>query len=192
MRIHTLVMAAALSALCATAAQADGRIEALATSCNNCHGMNGVSVGPSIPSIAGQSEDYLKMVMLQWKSGERYSAVMGRHVKGYSDEELGALAAYYARMPWTPVVQPADAKLIARGKDSTERCESCHGATGGTPDDAETPRLNGQWAKAMLLELEKYREEGVPMPYKKMRKNAQKLEADDLPAVVHYYAAQPK
>lgn len=192
MKTSTFALAVVLAALAASAARADAKIEALAASCNNCHGMNGVSVGPSMPSIAGQSETYLKTVMLQWKSGERYSAVMGRHVKGYSDEELGALAAYFSKLPWTPVVQPADAKQIAHGKDSTERCESCHGATGGAPDDEATPRLNGQWAKFMLLELEKYREEGVSMPYKKMRKNAQKLEADDLPAVVHYYAAQPK
>jgi len=30
------------------------------------------------------------------------------------------------------------------------------------------------------------------MTHKKMRKNAQKLEAADVPAVAHFYAAQPE
>lgn len=169
-----------------------GNIEALANTCNNCHGMNGVSVGPSMPSIGGLSETYLKNVMLQWKSGERYSATMGRHFKGYSDEELAALATYFSKKPWVPVVQKAGADVLAKGKEATERCETCHGVTGGEPDDAETPRLNGQWAKYMELELLKYRTESVAMPHKKMRNNAKKLDETDVANAAQYYAAQPK
>jgi len=76
--------------------------ENLANTCNNCHGMNGVSVGPSMPSIGGLSEAYLKNIMLQWKSGERYSATMGRLIKGYSDEQIAALATHFSKLPWTP------------------------------------------------------------------------------------------
>lgn len=172
---------------------ADAKIEALARSCNSCHGLNGVSVGLSMPSIGGLSESYLYNVMLQWKHGERYSATMGRHFKGYSDEELAGLAKYFSVLPWTPVVQAADAKTLAHGKEATERCETCHGATGGQPDDQDTPMLNGQWAKYLELELLKYRTEGVDMPHKKMRKNAQKMGEDaNVAAAAHYYAAQPK
>jgi sulfide dehydrogenase cytochrome subunit len=169
-----------------------GATEDLARTCNACHGMNGVSVGPSMPSIGGLSEAYLKNMMLQWKSGERYSATMGRHFKGYSDDELAALAAHYAKLPWVPVVQKADAKTLAQGKAATERCETCHGDTGGKPDDADTPMLNGQWAQYLELELLKYRTEAVKMPHKKMRKNALKLEEAEVSAAAHFYAAQPK
>lgn len=172
---------------------ADPNIEALARSCNSCHGLNGVSVGPSMPSIGGLSEPYLYNVMLQWKHGERYSATMGRHFKGYSDAELAGLAKYFSALPWVPVAQAADAKTLAHGKEATERCETCHGTTGGQPDDKETPMLNGQWAKYLELELLKYRTEGVDMPHKKMRKNAQKMGEDaDVSAAAKYYAAQPK
>jgi sulfide dehydrogenase cytochrome subunit len=190
MKQTTLLLAAI--ALAATGVVHAGPTEDLARSCNACHGMNGVSAGPSMPSIGGQSEAYLKNILLQWKHGERYAATMDRHVKGYSDAELEALAGYFSKLPWAPVVQAADAEQLAHGKEATDRCESCHGATGGAPDEEGTPRLNGQWAKYMLLELEKYREDAVKMPYKKMRANAKKLDADALPAVVHYYAAQPK
>jgi len=186
-------MAFLAAGLVATGAcAAADNIEALARTCNNCHGMNGVSVGPSMPSIAGLPEAYLKNVMQQWKSGERYSATMGRHFKGYSDAELAALATHFAKLPWVPVVQKADAAVVAKGKDATDRCETCHGVTGGEPDDAETPKLNGQWAKYLELELMKYRTDSAAMPHKKMRNNAKKLDEADVANAAHYYAAQPK
>jgi sulfide dehydrogenase cytochrome subunit len=189
---NSLKMALAAVGLVATGAFAADPIEPLARTCNACHGLNGVSVGPSMPSIGGLSEVYLKNLMLQWKKGERYSATMGRHFKGYSDDELAALAAYYAKQPWVPVVQKADAATLAKGKEATERCETCHGATGGEPDDADTPRLNGQWSEYLHLELEKYRTESAAMPHKKMRNNAKKLDPEGVEAAAKFYAAQPK
>ena len=169
-----------------------GPTEDLARSCNACHGLNGVSVGPSMPSIGGLPEAHLKNVLLQWKSGERYSATMGRHFTGYTEAELAALATYFSKLPYVPVPQKADDKVVAQGKVATDRCETCHGATGGTPDDAETPKLNGQWAEYLEMELMKYRTESVKMPHKKMRGNAKKLEEADVSAAAQFYAAQPK
>ncbi len=171
---------------------ADAKTESLANTCNACHGMNGVSVGPNMPSIGGLSESYLYAVMQQWKNGERYSATMGRHFKGYSDQELDAIAKYFSQLPWVPVAQNADAKTLARGKEASERCETCHGATGGEPDDADTPRINGQWAEYMHLEMLKYRTDTVKMPHRKMRGNTKKLDEADLEPVARHYAAQPK
>ncbi len=191
MRYNLLITLAALG-LAAHPVLAAGPTEDLARTCNNCHGMNGVSVGPSMPSIGGLSEPYLKNMMLQWKSGERYSATMGRLIKGYSDEQIAALASHFSKLPWTPVVQKADAKIVAQGKAATERCETCHGDTGGKPDDTDTPMLNGQWAQYMEMELMKYRDDSVKMPHKKMRGNSKKLDEADVAAVAQFYAAQPK
>lgn len=167
-------------------------IEGLARNCNNCHGTGGVSVGHSMPSIAGLSESYLKNIMLEWKSGARASANMTRLIKGYSDDEIAGLAAYYAKLPWTPVVQKASAAVMTNGKDATERCETCHGVTGGQPDDKDTPMLAGQWAKYMELELMKYRDEGFKMTHKKMTKNARKLEEDGAATAAQFYGAHSK
>jgi len=188
---NTLMMVLAAAGLAVTPALA-GPTEDLASTCNACHGLNGVSVGPTMPSIGGLPEAYLKNVMLQWKSGERYSATMGRHFKGYSDAEISALATYFSKMPWVPVVQKVDAKTLAQGKDASERCETCHGVTGSEPDDNETPKINGQWAKYMHLEMLKYRTDTVKMPHRKMRGNVKKLDEADVEAVAKFYAAQPK
>jgi sulfide dehydrogenase cytochrome subunit len=191
MNKNILLLTALLLGTGPAAQAADPKIEALARSCNSCHGLNGVSAGLSMPSIGGLPESYLYTVMLQWKHGERYSATMGRHFKGYSDDELAGLAKYFAALPWTPVEQPADGKTTSRAKDVTERCVGCHGATGAEPVDKDTPMLHGQWARYLELELMKYRTEGTDMPHKKMRKNAQRMGNDaDAAAAARFYGAQ--
>lgn len=178
--------------LAAPAFAAQDKTAALADTCNNCHGVNGVSAGESMPSIGGLPEAYLKNIMLEWKSGERYSATMGRLIKGYSEQQIADLAKHFAAKPWVPVVQKADAKIVAQGKDASDRCSTCHGDTGSEPDDDETPMIHGQWAKYIELEMMKYRDDAVNMPHKKMRSNAKRMEAGDIAPVSQFYAAQPK
>ncbi|MEW6676787.1 MAG: c-type cytochrome [Pseudomonadota bacterium] len=185
-----LIAAASLSA--ANYTQAVDNVPGLAMTCNNCHGTGGTSVGLSMPSIAGLSESYLKNIMMEWKTGARASANMTRLIKGYTDEEIAALAAYYSKLPWKPQPQSVGADLLAKGKEVTERCETCHGATGGQPDDADTPMLAGQWPKYLELELMKYRDEGFQMTHKKMTRNARKLEAADVEVAARFFGAQSK
>ena len=192
MRKAVLSVIAAAGLTAATGVMAVDNVEGLARACNNCHGTGGVSVGYSMPSIAGLSESYLKNIMMEWKSGARASANMTRLIKGYTDEEIAALAGYFSKLPWTPVPQSVGADLLAKGKEATERCETCHGVTGGQPDDKDTPMLAGQWAKYLELELMKYRDEGFQMTHKKMTKNARKIEEGDVSTVAKYFGAQSK
>jgi cytochrome subunit of sulfide dehydrogenase len=191
MRQHILVLLAA-GLLTAPAFAAQDKTAALADTCNNCHGVNGVSVGESMPSIGGLPEAYLKTIMLQWKSGERYSATMGRLIKGYSEQQIADLAKFFAAKPWVPVVQQVDARIVAQGKAASDRCSTCHGDTGSEPDGDETPFIHGQWAKYMELEMMKYRDDAVAMPHRRMRGNSKRLAEEDVAAVAQYYAAQQK
>lgn len=190
---ETSLVLAALGLLCAgPAVQAADPIEGLARTCNNCHGVDGVSAGGAMPSIGGQSEAYLKHVMMEWKSGASASATMTRLIKGYSDEQIAALAKYYAGKTWRPVVQAAGADVLAQGKDATNRCETCHGATGGEPDEDDTPRLNGQQARYLELELMKYRDDGFTMTHKKMLRNARRMDEGDITTAARFYGSQSK
>jgi cytochrome subunit of sulfide dehydrogenase len=187
-----LRLAVAVSGLFFAGVVSAANIEGLARTCNNCHGTGGVSVGLSMPSIAGLSESYLKNIMMEWKSGARASANMTRLIKGYTDDEIAGLAAYYSKLPWKPQPQSVAADIMSKGKDATERCETCHGATGGQPDDKDTPMLSGQWAKYLELELMKYRDEGFQMVHKKMMKNARKMEEGDVATAAKFFGAQSK
>jgi len=173
-------------------ALAAGNIDLLARTCNNCHGLNGVSVGASMPSIGGLPKVYLANIMKDWKYDKRGAVTMNRIVKGLSDDEIDALAAYFAKLPWVPVPQPASAENLAIGKTViTENCEDCHGATGSDPD-VGAPRLNGQWARYMALELEKYRDPEFRMTHRKMRKAARELKEGEVHPVAAYFGAQDK
>ncbi|RTY36715.1 sulfide dehydrogenase [Chlorobium phaeovibrioides] len=75
-------------------AAVDPRGQILAFSCASCHGTDGKSVS-IIPSFYGKSPEYLEMALKDFKSGRRYSTVMMRHAKGYTDEEIRLIAEYY-------------------------------------------------------------------------------------------------
>ena len=192
MRKTLLLSVGAAGLLAASGGASAADIKPLAETCNNCHGVDGVSAGHSMPSIAGLPVKYLTEVMLEWKKGERFSTTMGRLIKGYSDEQITDLAKHYAALPWKPVPQDLKAKWIKEGSFIVDRCSKCHGETGAEPDDDETPRLDGQWAKYMELQLMAYRDKDVKLPHEKMRKTAMKLAEEEVGYLNHYFASAPK
>lgn len=166
-------------------------IGALAATCNNCHGLDGVSAGGSMASIAGQTEGYLVAVMDEWRKGERFSTVMGRLLAGYTEEQIKALAAYFAAQPWTPAEQGIDRQqATAQGKIPAGRCARCHGLTGGKPKTEDTPRIDGQWLGHLELGMLKYRDESLEFPHAKMQESVRKVKEADVPLVSRYFASQ--
>lgn len=70
----------------------------LAASCANCHGTDGKLAG-AIPAIANRPASALETQLLGFKHDENSRAtVMNRIAKGYSDDELTALAEHFANI----------------------------------------------------------------------------------------------
>ncbi len=67
----------------------------LAAACANCHGTNGVSL-QGMPNLAGQQRAYLVQQMQDFKTGKRPATIMHQLAKGYTDEQIEALAAYFS------------------------------------------------------------------------------------------------
>lgn len=67
----------------------------LSISCAGCHGTDGNSPG-AMPSIAAKPADFIETALKEFGSGKRHSTVMGRHAKGYTDEEIKLIADYFA------------------------------------------------------------------------------------------------
>jgi cytochrome subunit of sulfide dehydrogenase len=67
----------------------------LAAACANCHGTNGVSQ-QGMPNLAGQQRGYLVQQMQDFRAGKRPATIMHQIAKGYSDEQIDALAAYFS------------------------------------------------------------------------------------------------
>ncbi|WP_090597220.1 c-type cytochrome [Pelagibacterium luteolum] len=93
-----LAGALATGVLMTGAAQAQTDASVLAGTCANCHGTDGNSPG-AIPSIAGLPFEYILEQLLAFKADEvPGTTIMGRIAKGYSDEELEALALHFSEI----------------------------------------------------------------------------------------------
>lgn len=90
-----LALAAALWPICEPLA-ADDKGRALAATCTGCHGPNGASTG-AIPSIAGMERERLVSLMHDFRDGKREATVMHQHARGYTDEQVEAMAAWFAQ-----------------------------------------------------------------------------------------------
>ncbi len=70
----------------------------LAATCEACHGENGIGMSPLWPTLAGQHEEYLVAAMNQYRDGTRNNAIMVQMSAALSDDDVRALARYYADM----------------------------------------------------------------------------------------------
>lgn len=94
-----LLVAVAALVSSATRATEPESVAGLRMECDTCHGVNGVSPTPDqTPSLAGKSERYLLQQLQAFRSGKRKHETMLIMGSKLSDQELRALAGYYARM----------------------------------------------------------------------------------------------
>jgi cytochrome c553 len=138
-------------------AQAEGDLEAGKTksaTCVACHSVDGNSVNPEWPKLAGQHEGYLIQQLLYFSDGERDNAVMKGMAANLTDQDREDLAAYYASQKVTyGTADPALVELgerIYRGGNSESGvapCMGCHGPNGAGNPPANYPALRGQHAK---------------------------------------------
>jgi cytochrome c553 len=64
-----------------------------ASSCSGCHPPP-PSAQTKVPPLQGQNQADIVVAMRAFRSGERPSTVMGRIAKGFSDEEIRAIAVW--------------------------------------------------------------------------------------------------
>jgi sulfide dehydrogenase cytochrome subunit len=75
-------------------------VRSLASACAICHGTEGrPAEGSVLPALAGRNEREIVEAMTAFKEGKRQATVMHQIAKGYSDAEIAAVAAYFARQP---------------------------------------------------------------------------------------------
>jgi sulfide dehydrogenase cytochrome subunit len=179
-------------------ALAESTPEMLSDTCAGCHGVDGSSAGPAMPTIAGQPAEYTKSALLGFKSGERSATIMDRIAKGYTDEQINTIAEFYAKKTWKNAVSnpnskmatPVDAALAAKGAKTAAKCGKCHEDNGRSTAE-DTPRLAGQWVDYLKIKLTDYKNTELKNPQpKKMAKQIEKLSDADLDAIAHFYASQ--
>ena len=68
----------------------------IGSACLGCHGAAGALETSIPPIIIGVPEEYIVSAMRAFRDDSRKSTIMGRIAKGYTDEEIVAVARYFA------------------------------------------------------------------------------------------------
>ena len=71
------------------------QVRSWAAGCANCHGTNG-QAQPGMAALAGVPAAATVAKMQAYKSGALPATLMHQIAKGYSDEQIQAIAAYFA------------------------------------------------------------------------------------------------
>ncbi|MCU7837344.1 MAG: c-type cytochrome [gamma proteobacterium symbiont of Taylorina sp.] len=165
----------------------------LANTCAGCHGIDGNSTGPAIPSIAEMSTEYFNEAMADYKVKDgRVNTIMSRIAKGYSEEEIKLMAGYFAKQKMVRKEQKFDATQAKAGKKLHDKyCEKCH-EDGGRSAEDDSGLLAGQWTAYLHYTMDDY-VEGRREMTKKMKKKVKKLlkaDAKGMEKLIHYYGSQ--
>ncbi len=166
--------------------------------CAPCHGADGNSRRPDVPSLAGQVAAYLdgQLHAFAAQGSERESGIMGAIAVNLSPDEMTRLASHFSHQalrPPTALERPPAGRgeqiwfagLPGRGVAS---CASCHGMRGeGLPD--LFPRLAGQHAPYLAMQLRRFRDGSRRSdPDAIMRRVAAHLPDPDIDALARYAA----
>jgi len=74
-------------------AEIEAQAQAIALNCRNCHAAD----SSEIPTLTDMSAEQINRMLLDYKSDKLPATLMPRIAKGYSDEELKAVADYLGR-----------------------------------------------------------------------------------------------
>ena len=146
-----------------SAIPADPALARTVQSCATCHGINGRSVSPTFPNLAGQSAPYIEAQLKAFKDQSRgdpdAQAYMWGMAAQLSDPLITRIGGYFSKQ--TPAQgKSGDKGLIQVGKRVFEEgvparqippCATCHGAQ--AQGMATFPRLAGQHAPYLLKQL---------------------------------------
>jgi sulfide dehydrogenase cytochrome subunit len=182
------------------AAAAD--IGTLTGPCEDCHGKDGVSQEPTIPTIAGASSTFIVYALeafrdktwpcedVKYPGGAHKGETsnMCKAAEKLSEGDMKQLAGYYADKPFVRAKQNFDPNLAKVGKGIHElHCEKCH-EDGGSSTEDDAGILAGQWMPYLEEQFKEYSAGKRPMP-EKMKPKYQELSADDIKALIQYYGS---
>jgi cytochrome c553 len=145
----------------------DAAPEVVRGSCARCHGLDGNGRGTGFPKLSGQRPEYLRRALQAYADGRRYSGIMASVASGLTAETIdGAVRFYAGRTAGVAGTSPTRERLpdpdLGRGDEiamagvparDIPACVECHGPVRGEAKHAAYPRLAGQYAEYLALQL---------------------------------------
>ncbi len=182
--------------------QIGAKIETVETedvnACTDCHGEAGAEPDrEKHPTLAGQLAAYTYKQLRDYKDGTRKNRRMQEAVERLTDEQLAALAAWYAQQPIPKVevdedetVSPETLKLVFVGDKTRliQPCASCHGNR-GQGAIIDVPAIAGQNVKYFVNTMKDYaKNKRANDVYSRMRIIAKALTRKEIDELAVYYA----
>jgi len=124
-----------------------------AQACIACHGPDGNSANPPIPSLASQPAQFVATQLLMFREGKRKDAQMAPFAANLSNADLNNIAAYFSAQKLAPPAHktdPANAEAGAR-LARQNNCVQCHGPA--LLGQQHIPRLAGQQREYLKAQL---------------------------------------
>ena len=157
--------------------------------CIACHGADGSSVNPAIPSLAGQPAQFVATQLLMFREGNRKDAQMSPFAANLSNTDLNNIAAYFAAQKLAPPARAAAAANADAGARLTARlnCVQCHGPA--LLGQQHIPRLAGQQFEYLRAQLRGFKASTRFDMDGQMTSAAQALSEADIDTLADYLAA---
>lgn len=167
-------------------------LESISEKCDSCHGKNGNSIKPNIPSIGGMSYVYLVSTLQDYQDNTRQSKLMNPYVAGLSRRNLELLAEFYSEQTFYPAKQEFDKNRIDSGKMlHIKYCEKCHEDSGRSVEN-NNGILAAQWTPYLRTAIDRYLN-AQRETASKMKSKLEKLIKQDgqsgIEDLLHYYAS---
>jgi cytochrome c553 len=156
--------------------------------CVACHGPDGVSANPAVPSLAGQPAQFVATQLLMFREGMRKDAQMSPFAANLTNTDLNNLAAYFAAQKLA-LPAPAAAPAAEAGATLARQfnCVQCHGAT--LMGQQHIPRLAGQQREYLRTQLRGFKAQTRFDMDGQMTSAAQPLSEADIDTLATYLAA---
>ena len=127
--------------------------------CAACHGDDGNSTNPQIPSIAGQPKLFVETQLVLMREELRPAPAMQPIVKDMKDADITRYADQFSKLPAKSTESGApDPKLVERGRERAGalRCGVCH--VSDFRGQSQVPRLAAQRSDYLAAEMRAYRD----------------------------------
>ena len=95
MRI-SICLFVALACVAAGAQAQDSAARNAAAACAICHGTDGRAVTKDVVPLAGLPREHIASQMRAFRDGQRQATVMHQIAKGYTDQQIDAMASWFA------------------------------------------------------------------------------------------------
>jgi len=152
----------------------DPAVEERAQACDGCHGPHGQSSNPTLPSLSGQTSQYIYEQLRDFEAGRRQSATM--------------TPIYFGPQPPMSSSAAIDSAKVAQGRSIADNslCAMCHEA--GLAGQNEIPRIAGQQYAYIVKALESFRDGRRTNDGGAMQAIVHGLSDQDLEALAQYVA----